>query len=305
MALPSAIPLGSCISGIPITLHYSFFLLLLVEFVYALRYTTTTPSYPIFTLFVVILYGPVLLFTILVHEFGHALTTKKLGGSVGGIVLWPLGGFALCGPTEALSGDLKVALMGPLMHIPMGFVWWIIYAGIAGSTHGYWPSMTIYLDVLSNSAAGFIEILSAQALYLNILLLCFNLFLPAYPLDGGRIYASTLILLFKLPPIKAAKVTAITAMLLSAGMILYSIISIFADSSGSELLLGIVGIFVFFQSHELWVSARTGALGNHPIFGRECYRTTTTTGGSSSGNNEGGDEQDTAVPAQSDEAAMA
>ena len=51
--------------------------------------------------------------------------TKRLGGSVGGIVLWPLGGFALCGPTEALSGDLKVALAGPLMHVPMGLLWWV------------------------------------------------------------------------------------------------------------------------------------------------------------------------------------
>ena len=51
--------------------------------------------------------------------------TKRLGGTVGGIVLWPLGGVALCGPTEALSGDLKVALAGPLMHVPMGLLWWV------------------------------------------------------------------------------------------------------------------------------------------------------------------------------------
>ena len=147
----SAINLGSCIAGVPVTLHYSFFLLLLIEFVYAIRYAQ---SYPIFMLFVVILYGPVLLMTILVHEFGHALMTKRLGGSVGGIVLWPLGGFALCGPTDALSGDLKVALAGPITHVPMGFLWWVIYAGVAGDEHGWWPSSTIYLDVLSSSAAG-------------------------------------------------------------------------------------------------------------------------------------------------------
>ena len=117
-----AVNLGSCISGIPIQLHWSFFLLLLLEFANAvLSYN----SYPLYILFVVILYGPILLFTIVVHELGHALMTKRLGGSVGGIVLWPLGGFALCGPTEALSGDLKVALAGPLMHVPMGLLWWV------------------------------------------------------------------------------------------------------------------------------------------------------------------------------------
>ena len=120
---PSAVPLGSCISGIPITLHFSFFLLLLLEFANAILRNN---GYPLFILFVVVLYGPVLLITILIHEFGHALYTKRLGGEVGGIVLWPLGGFAMCGPTEGgCKGDLKVALAGPLTHVPMGFVWWV------------------------------------------------------------------------------------------------------------------------------------------------------------------------------------
>jgi len=39
-------------------------------------------------LFVVVLYGPVLLLTILVHEFGHVFATKRQGGEVGGVVLW-------------------------------------------------------------------------------------------------------------------------------------------------------------------------------------------------------------------------
>lgn len=119
---PSTVPLGSCIAGIPVTLHYTFFLLLAVEFANAIL---NSSEYPMYILFVLIMYGPVLLFTIVVHEFGHALMTKRLGGSVGGIVLWPLGGFALCGPTESLGGDLKVSLAGPMTHVPMGLIWWV------------------------------------------------------------------------------------------------------------------------------------------------------------------------------------
>ena len=80
--------------------------------------------------------------------------TKRLGGNVEGIVLWPLGGFALCGPTDdALGGDLKVALAGPMTHIPMSLIWWAIYAGVKGEGSGLWPSNMIYFDSL-NSAAG-------------------------------------------------------------------------------------------------------------------------------------------------------
>ena len=37
-SLPSAIPLGSCIGGVPIRLHLSFFLLLAIEFFNSIRY---------------------------------------------------------------------------------------------------------------------------------------------------------------------------------------------------------------------------------------------------------------------------
>mmetsp|Transcript_16135 Transcript_16135/g.29068 ORF Transcript_16135/g.29068 Transcript_16135/m.29068 type:complete len:302 (-) Transcript_16135:79-984(-) len=298
----SALNLGSCIAGIPVKVHYSYFLLLLIEVVYSLRYTQTSPPYPMLIVFVFVLYGPVLLLTIVVHEFGHALTTLKLGGTVEGIVLWPLGGFALCGPTEALSGDLKVALAGPLMHIPMGIIWWGIYVAVTGGAHGYWPGSTIYLDVISSGAAGFFEMLSSQAIYLNIILLCFNLFIPAYPLDGGRIYAASLMLVLKLKGQTAAKVTAITAMLISSGMILYAVLIMLSKSAGSELLLGFVGAYVLHQSYKLWTAAQSDTLGNHPIFGRECYKNT---GENNDASGDGGDVETTPVPAQTDNAVLA
>ena len=47
-----------------------------------------------------------------------------------------------------------MALVGPLAHVPMGFIWWAIYAALAGGEYGFWPSSTIYLDVVSNGAVG-------------------------------------------------------------------------------------------------------------------------------------------------------
>jgi len=255
-------------------------------------------------LFVVVLYGPVLLITILVHEYGHAFTNKKLGGNVEEIVLWPLGGYAVCGPTEALSGDLKVALAGPLTHIPMACIWWGVYEAVTEGNEGVWPGWVIYLDVLSDSVAGFFQILSGEAFYMNLILLCFNLLIPAYPLDGGRIFSASLILYFRLSPLKAAKISAGTALFLSTGMMLYAIYGFFTGTGGSGLLLGLVGAFVFSSSYELWGLAKRNQLTNHPIFGRECYRPSGD-GGSTTDGYGGAQAEDDAVPAQTDSAVLA
>jgi hypothetical protein len=115
----------------------------------------------------------------------------------------------------------------------------------------------------------------------------------AYPLDGGRIYASSLILVLKMEPLKAAKVTAITAMLISSGIVIYGILGLLAITGGTFLLL-LVGIYVGYQSYELWIAAKRKELGNHPIFGRGCYQS-----GELASSSGGGQ-----VPAQADEAVM-
>lgn len=84
-SFPTSISLGSCIGGVPIKLHLSFFLLLLIEFITSIRLAR---DFPLYMLFVVVLYGPVLLLTVLIHELGHIFATKRLGGDVAGIVLW-------------------------------------------------------------------------------------------------------------------------------------------------------------------------------------------------------------------------
>lgn len=91
-------------------------------------------------------------------------------------------------------------------------------------------------------------------------------------LDGGRVFAACLILKFKLKSLAAAKVTAITAMVISAGMVLYAIIGFFASPYGFELFFGLVGCIVFYASHQLWTAAKLNDLCDHPIFGRKCYQ---------------------------------
>lgn len=57
----ASVKIGSCCCGIPIALHYSYFLLLLIVVAASARYLDAA-----FSLFMLTLYGPVLLLTIVI-----------------------------------------------------------------------------------------------------------------------------------------------------------------------------------------------------------------------------------------------
>lgn len=260
----ASVKLGSCCFGIPITLHYTFFLLLVIELLASIRYMHAS-----FSFFMFMLYGPILLLTIVIHELGHAVATKKLGGECSGIILWPLGGFALCGPTEAgATGDLKVALAGPLTHIPQMIFWVILYAAFSGGDFATF-SMSYYLSDLE-TFTGFMATLSQQTMWTNLFILAFNLFVPAYPLDGGRVLASTLIIC-GVQRDRAAMITAVTALVLSAGLGMWGIISFIWLHSPNGLFTALVAAFVFASSWQLWDLYKAGRINEHPLFGRACY----------------------------------
>lgn len=100
---PNVLPLGT-VQGIPIRLHPTFFALLGVS---VLAGAGRGGQY---VALVALLYGPILLATIVAHELGHALTARRLGAAVEAIVLWPLGGLALCGAGASPQDDIKVRL---------------------------------------------------------------------------------------------------------------------------------------------------------------------------------------------------
>jgi hypothetical protein len=78
-----AISLGSCVAGIPVKLHYSFFLLLLLEFASSLmNYRIGDDRHPMYILLVVVQFGPILLLTILVRFFPPSFATTTKGNLV-------------------------------------------------------------------------------------------------------------------------------------------------------------------------------------------------------------------------------
>ncbi|MCX7047605.1 MAG: M50 family metallopeptidase [Candidatus Sumerlaeota bacterium] len=114
---------------------------------------------------------------VLMHEFGHSLACRQVGGTADQIVLWPLGGVAYVNPPQRPGAMLWSIAAGPLVNVAL------------------FPILTI-LGVASQSLDWSHPLSDAQKLvqtiwFINCALLVFNL-MPVYPLDGGQILRSLL-----------------------------------------------------------------------------------------------------------------
>jgi Zn-dependent protease len=114
---------------------------------------------------------------VMVHEFGHALACRQVGGNANRIVLWPLGGVAYVDPPPRPGATLWSIAAGPLVNV-------VLVPVLSG------------LGYLSRNLGWAAAYPDAHALlravwYINLSLLIFNM-LPIYPLDGGQILRSLL-----------------------------------------------------------------------------------------------------------------
>ncbi len=155
--------------------------------------------------------------TALIHEFGHYISSSKLGYEMQSIVLMPYGAL-LYGDTDSLSykDECRIALGGPLINfiITIFFValWWLF------------PSLYPYTELV---------------VIANVCLCVINL-LPCYPLDGGRFLMSSLCLF--IDKNKAEKIVRSLGVILSFFIFSLFIYSIFTTLNVTILFFA---IFVF------------------------------------------------------------
>jgi Zn-dependent protease len=111
------------------------------------------------------------------HEFGHALACRSVGGRANQIVLWPLGGVAYVDPPPRPGAVLWSIAAGPLVNVGLVPV---LALALALTRSLGWPT----------SAPDAYRLIGA-VWFINLALLIFNV-LPVYPLDGGQILRSLL-----------------------------------------------------------------------------------------------------------------
>ena len=103
-------------AGINVFLHWSWFL------VAAFEISTRTRSYSSVTWNV--LEYLALFLIVLMHEYGHALACRQVGGTSDQIVLWPLGGVAYVDPPPRPGATLWSIAAGPLVNVALIPVLW-------------------------------------------------------------------------------------------------------------------------------------------------------------------------------------
>lgn len=157
------------------------------------------------------------------HELGHALAAKRYNIKTRNITLLPIGGLAqLESIPEKPKEELVVALAGPAVNI--------IIAAILFPFIKLGSGVMEEMDLTRLSHQNFLFSL----MVVNIWLAVFNL-IPAFPMDGGRVFRA--VLSFKFERHVATRIAASVGQLLAVGFVF---IGFFYNP-----FLIFIGVFIF------------------------------------------------------------
>lgn len=212
--------------GIPLKLHYSWFLVLLL-IVWSLASGYFPQEYPGWAQTIYWLIGiltSVLFFgSVLIHELGHSIVALREGVPVKSITLFIFGGLAQIGHDPETAGtEFRIAIAGPVTSL--------ILAGL------------FFLGGLLTPLS---EELAAAAHYLsriNLLLATFNM-IPGFPLDGGRVLRA---ILWKLGRsfYNATRWSSYVGQGVAMLFIVYGVFSMFRGGILNGLWIAFIGFFL-------------------------------------------------------------
>ncbi len=209
-------------AGITLELHWTTILFILFLIIIS----------PIYAIVLTLLFA-----IISIHEFSHALVAKREGIKVSRVILLPIGGMAVMEESSmSPEKEFYMALAGPMSNFVMALIWVVVVAitKIPMYTLGTWNSM-----VSGDIPINWVGLTSSSFFWLNWLLGTFNLFVPAIPMDGGRVLRA--ILAMKMNYISATKVSVYVSKFLTGLMFIISILTL-------NVILFLIAIF-------LWIAA--------------------------------------------------
>lgn len=171
---------------------------------------------------------------IMLHELGHSLVAQRLGVQVRSITLLPIGGVAaLKGLPEKPLHEIAITLAGPTVNLAIALALLLFVGKLPRS---------LFVSVPYDLNSFLVTMINA-----NLTLFAFN-FIPAFPMDGGRLLRAALALMMSFQ-----RATVIAA---SVGQVL-AILFVLAGLKFSPWL-AVIGVFIFLgaEGEEKLVRAR-------------------------------------------------
>lgn len=232
----------SKVLGIPVQVHWTFGLVILwiIYMVYEREGSFNWYLFLGISAFMMSLF-----FCVILHEFGHALTAKKYGITTLDIIISPIGGVArLSRMPEKPLQEFWVAIAGPIVNLVIIIILVFIFYMVSTPEKFYQlrflPQQILYPDsnffpVSFNWADYFI----LGIIGVNAILAIFNL-VPAFPLDGGRIFRA--ILSIKFGRYKATRIAVGIGKIFAVGLIIYGFMNI-------DIVLSFIGLFILLTGH--------------------------------------------------------
>ncbi len=186
-------------------------------------------------LFMVVLF--VLFTSILAHELTHSLIAKKEGIEVKRIVLLPIGGMAVMSETKLSAFDeFRMAIAGPMFNFAFCF---LIALGIWAFGIPVYDLASWNLALEVPGVIPFFPFIVSSYFWLNWLLGVFNLFIPAIPLDGGRVFRSMLALGMRY--VDATRIATRVSRIVTIFLFLFAFLTY-------NLILMVISVFIWLGS---------------------------------------------------------
>jgi Zn-dependent protease len=125
--------------------------------------------------------------SVLIHELSHSLVAQARGMRVRDITLFIFGGVSnILGDVKSARDEFVISAVGPLTSFALAGIFWAI---------GHSLNLPSPIEVLFGTSVRTLRALTPSAALLtyltaiNLILGTFNL-VPAFPLDGGRVFRS-------------------------------------------------------------------------------------------------------------------
>lgn len=228
--------------GIPVFLHWTFGLI----FLYILWHAQAEGLGTVETIWLTVLFMSLFL-CVLLHEYGHAIAARRYGVKTRDIVLMPIGGVArLERMPEKPFQEFVVAIAGPAVNVVIAVVLFVTLSFVVEEgSYGEMLFSAVQTRDIGQEIATESGYLMSPAIHFfiylaftNVVLVIFNM-IPAFPMDGGRVFRALLSMWLGRP--RATKIAAwlgqvIALLLVGAGL------------WNSDFMLSILGIFVIYAA---------------------------------------------------------